>query len=507
LHSAYSVVLTRRSAHRGLALLGAAWLASFATPAHAVVPGLFQPLQQLMAVLPGILAMAFAGVLLWFGSVRRFIGHWARVLIRRPKLAGALAVVIAVAVPGYVALSTRGVRAAADSGPTNADWPCFRGNIARTGHVDDVAPPKAPRVIWKFRELLPTDHEPFSSSPAVADGKVYAASWGGVLYCFDAATGERKWTWKSETGIPIHSSPAVANGRVYVGEGLHMDGDCSLYCIAEDAQGQPTVLWKYTSTSHMESSAQIVDGKLYTGAGDDGVLCLNADTGELIWQYAGVHSDCAPLVADGRCYFGTAYSFDAPRRLIAVDAGTGAEIWHVDYEYDVWGAPAADGDFIYVGIGNGNVDISDENPYGEVQCVEAATGNIVWSFKPKDSVLGAVAVSDGKVFAGSRDGNLYALDAKTGAQVFAFATSSPDDPKAIVSSPAVTDGQVIFGCEDGKLRGIDAASGQLVWEFDAGSLDSLAPTDARILPSPAVAGGRVYVGSDNFFFFCVGDAA
>lgn len=504
--SVYPITLARRSVRRGLVLLVLAWFAGAATPAYAVVPGLFQPLQQLMALLPGILAMALAGSLLWFGSVRRFIARSARMLASRPRVVGALLAALAVAVPGYMVFSSRGARAAADSGPTNHDWPCFRGNVARTGHVDDVAAPVAPQVIWKFRELLPTEHEPFSSSPAVADGKVYAASWGGALYCFDATTGERKWTWKSETGIAIHSSPAVVDGRVYIGEGLHMDGDCSLYCITEDAQGQPTVLWKYTGTSHMESSAQVVDGKLYTGAGEDGVLCLNADTGELIWQYKGVHSDCAPLVADGRCYFGTAYSFDAPRRLIAVDAATGTEIWHVDYEYDVWGAPAADGDFIYVGIGNGNVDISDENPYGEVQCVEAATGNVVWSFRPKDSVLGAVAVSDGKVFAGSRDGNLYALDAKTGAQAFAYATSKPDDPKAIVSSPAVAGGQVIFGCEDGKLRGVDAASGQLVWEFDAATLDSLAPTDARILPSPAVAGGRVYVGSDNFFFFCVGDA-
>ena len=54
-----------------------------------------------------------------------------------------------------------------------------------------------------------------ASSPAVADGVVYAGSLDGKLYAFDAATGAVLWT--ATTGSSIYSSPAVAKGVVYVG--------------------------------------------------------------------------------------------------------------------------------------------------------------------------------------------------------------------------------------------------------------------------------------------------
>jgi outer membrane protein assembly factor BamB len=50
---------------------------------------------------------------------------------------------------------------------------------------------------------------------AVAHGRVYAASNDGTLRTFDAATGQRGWTF--ETGSPIQSSPSVAGETVYLG--------------------------------------------------------------------------------------------------------------------------------------------------------------------------------------------------------------------------------------------------------------------------------------------------
>jgi len=213
-------------------------------------------------------------------------------------------------------------------------------------------------------------------------------------------------------------------------------------------------------------------------------------------------------VAGGLCFFGSGGSGAEGEKqdLFAVDSATGQEVWHNEYDYPVWGAPAVVDGRVYIGIGNGNVDLSDDEPYGAVECLEASTGASVWKYELPDSVLGATAVVDGKVYAGSRDGKLYCLDAATGDEVFHYATSPDDEPMAIVSSPAVAAGQVIFGCEDGKLRSVDAQTGALSWEFDAGSLDALAPTDARILPSPAVAGGCVFCGADNYFFFCLGSA-
>ncbi|MGH9631234.1 MAG: PQQ-binding-like beta-propeller repeat protein, partial [Bryobacteraceae bacterium] len=65
----------------------------------------------------------------------------------------------------------------------------------------------------------------------------------------------------------------------------------------------------------------------------------------------------------------------------------------------------------------------------------------------------------------------------------------------IDSSPAVTDGRIFFGSNDGHLYAIDAAKGTKVWEFDAG---------APISASPAIAGSRIVVGSQDGVIYCFG---
>jgi outer membrane protein assembly factor BamB len=52
------------------------------------------------------------------------------------------------------------------------------------------------------------------SSPAVYEQRVFAGSFTGDLYCFDAATGDV--CWKYRTNGPISGSPIVINGIVYV---------------------------------------------------------------------------------------------------------------------------------------------------------------------------------------------------------------------------------------------------------------------------------------------------
>lgn len=64
--------------------------------------------------------------------------------------------------------------------------------------------------IWSF----PLSRET-TSTPAVADGLVYAADCGGTIYCVDAATGKPVWTHKANGDI--WASPLVADGKVYIG--------------------------------------------------------------------------------------------------------------------------------------------------------------------------------------------------------------------------------------------------------------------------------------------------
>src|SRR5690349_16595766 len=63
-----------------------------------------------------------------------------------------------------------------------------------------------------------------------------------------------------------------------------------------------------------------------------------------------------------------------------------------------------------------------------------------WTFKTEGPVKSSAAVDGGRVFVGSDDGQLYALDLATGKKVWAFKTEGP-----VESSPLVLNGRVFFG--------------------------------------------------------------
>ena len=63
-----------------------------------------------------------------------------------------------------------------------------------------------------------------------------------------------------------------------------------------------------------------------------------------------------------------------------------------------------------------------------------------WSYTTGGGVESSPAVANGVVYVGSDDGNLYALDASTGALLWSYTTGD-----IVFSSPAVANGIVYFG--------------------------------------------------------------
>ena len=94
----------------------------------------------------------------------------------------------------------------------------------------------------------------------------------------------------------------------------------------------------------------------------------------------------------------------------------------------------------------------------------------LWTFKAKEGIHSTAAIADGRVFVGCDDGNLYALDFKTGKKQWTFAT---DD--IVESSPLVHNGRVYFGSSDGFVYALTTKDGKLVWKFE---------TEDRVLGAP-----------------------
>lgn len=457
---------------------------------HAVVPSMWPFLQSIMSFLPQIVVFILVGisVLFRFSTWKSALAWIGRKVRTRVGFGIAAGIVTLSALGMYMLLTGDGSATPGLSADEDfSEWHAFRGGARRLGNVDGLAGPQDGQEIWSFREKL--DRAGFASSPAVAGNKIYVGANNNNLYCFDASTGDV--IWKYETLYEVFSSPAVSGNKVYFGEGLHYTEDASFRCV--DAKTGEDI-WSFPTTSHGESSPFVADGKVVFGAGKDGVYCLDAETGDKLWQYPEAYVAGSPAIYDGMVYFGSGYGRNG---IYCLALNDGSEIWTADVEHPAWGAPAVWNERLYIGIGQGNFIFSSENPKGSVACLDARTGNSLWEYEIDDTVLGAIAVDDGRIYFGSRDSNLYCVDALSSEEIWTFSTGG-----AIVSSPVVVKGDVYFGSNDGLIYCVDTEDGIAKWEFDT-SDSGLFNMDSRIISSPAVSKGKLYVGSMNFFFYCI----
>ena len=114
--------------------------------------------------------------------------------------------------------------------------------------------------------------------------------------------------------------------------------------------------------------------------------------------------------------------------------------------------------------------------------VDVATGKVLWTFDPQlardkardaccDVVNRGVALWNGKVFIGTLDGRLIAIDAKTGKQLWSQQTTDNSKPYTITGAPRVVKGKVIIGNGGaeygvrGYFSAYDAETGKMAWRF------------------------------------------
>ncbi|MFT5574623.1 MAG: quinohemoprotein ethanol dehydrogenase [Bermanella sp.] len=117
-----------------------------------------------------------------------------------------------------------------------------------------------------------------------------------------------------------------------------------------------------------------------------------------------------------------------------------------------------------------------------VYALDAKTGAQLWRFDPQidrsklahlccDAVNRGVAFWDGKIITGTIDGRLIALDAATGRKVWDVPTIDQDKPYTITGAPRVVKGKVIIGNGGaefgvrGYVSAYDVNNGKLLWRF------------------------------------------
>jgi len=140
--------------------------------------------------------------------------------------------------------------------------------------------------------------------------------------------------------------------------------------------------------------------------------------------------------------------------------------------------------------------------WSKVVALDAATGAKLWSYDPKvppawavnaccDVVNRGVAAWKGKVFVGTLDGRLIALDAAKGQPVWETQTFEPGMRYTITGAPRVIKGKVLIGNGGaemgvrGYISAYDADTGKLVWRFYTVPGDPAKPFENPILKEAA----------------------
>jgi alcohol dehydrogenase (cytochrome c) len=134
--------------------------------------------------------------------------------------------------------------------------------------------------------------------------------------------------------------------------------------------------------------------------------------------------ETAPIVVDGIMYMTTSFN-----HVYALDAVTGKEFWHYTHKM---------------------------GPITTFCCGPNNRG---------------VAIEGGKLFMGTLDAKLVALDAKTGKLLWATEIADPEKGYSETMAPTVADGKVLIGTNGGEygirgfVKAFDSATGKLLWTF------------------------------------------
>ena len=298
----------------------------------------------------------------------------------------------------------------------NAAWPQAGGNPAHLmGHL---AANERLAQAWTadigsgggYRQKI-------MAQPVVAEGVVYTMDSNAVVSAFDLATGRRRWRLdtraKDDDSTNIGGGLAVDQGILYAVNGL-------AELVAIDAVSG-AIKWRTVLGAPARSAPTVAEGRLFATTIEDRLLARATDDGRELWTHQATNAVTAVLGQPAPAY--------------------------------------ADG-LVVAGFGS-----------GELVCLRAESGNVVWSdnlgaaggraasVADFSSIRGLPVISNGRVFATGTGGLTLSLDLPTGRRLWEREVAS-------VASPWVAGDWVFLVSLEQQIAALNANDGRVAWITD-----------------------------------------
>jgi UDP-glucuronate 4-epimerase len=230
------------------------------------------------------------------------------------------------------------------------------------------------------------------------------------------------------------------------------------------------VEWTFRARYLLEFPPAVAYGRAYIANNPGTLFAISAKTGRLGWHFSsGRCTAASPAVADGLVY--ETFLNKEPCNQKAGTPGLDGEVvalearkGHVRWRHRI--GPSETSPL----VANGLVYVGDWNGY--VYALNAKTGREVWRYQTGGEVKGALTLSGNRLYVGSYDHHVYAFAARTGRLIWrASAQERFGSRGTFYSTPTAAYSRIYIGSTDGKVYSFGAQTGELRLARDLGPAD------------------------------------
>lgn len=289
-------------------------------------------------------------------------------------------------------------------------------------------------------------------SPAVEKDKVFIGDDMGYLTAYALKDG--KALWRFQSGKRIVGTPAVSEGIVVFGS-----ADCKIYGL--NAQNG-NLLWTVETSEPVLGAVTIDNGTAYIGASAHTFRAINTCNGEIKWTFTGVkgYIETKPLVTDSKVIFG---AWD--NTLYALNKADGRELWKWTGGLTrMHFSPAA----VWPVAAEGKVFITD--PQRAMTAIEIETGNTVWrTFQSMVRETIGLSEDGERIYSKTMNDSIVCYSTKGSHPHELWASNVGFGYEHAPSMQVEKDGIVFGSTKEGLIFALEAKTGKVLWKHKIGN--------------------------------------